>query len=64
MATLTEPFPGWTDSLGGPLALSLISAKGIFRSMIGEEEAFIDMIPVDIVTKVLCLAARQQAMCG
>jgi len=50
-ASLSEPVPGWTDSLGlihgGTLAVGL----GVFTDIQGDPNAFLDIIPVDLVVK-------------
>jgi hypothetical protein len=64
MPALNDPLPGWTDSVGGPVATSLCTASGILRIYIADPNAVMDIIPVDIVTKIMCAAARERALCG
>jgi hypothetical protein len=52
------------DSLGGPIALSIAAAKGIMRAYNADPNAVMDIIPVDTVIKVMCSAAREEAVSG
>jgi hypothetical protein len=61
---MNEPFPGWMDSLGGPITVSICVAKGIIRAYNGDPNAVMDVIPVDTVIKIMCSAAREKAMSG
>lgn len=56
-----EPLPGWTDNLNGPTGLFASIGKGLLRSMIGTEKATADIIPVDVVSNVLIVAAWHRA---
>lgn len=48
-ATLSEPFPGWTDSIGIIGGLIMIAGMGILRELPGNENNIGDAIPVDMV---------------
>ena len=48
-ATLAEPFPGWTDSIGLVSGLILIAGMGLLRELPGKLNNIGDLIPVDIV---------------
>jgi hypothetical protein len=52
------------DSFGGPIAISLAGAKGIMRAYNADPNAVIDIIPVDTVIKIMCSAAREEAVSG
>lgn len=64
MGSINEPLPGWIDSLGGPIALSLGASKGILRAYNGDHNAVMDIIPVDTLIKIMCSAAREKAVSG
>jgi thioester reductase-like protein len=63
-ATLSEPFPGWTDSIGLVSGLILIAGLGILRELPGNLNNIGDLIPVDIVVNQILAsipaAIRQQ----
>ena len=50
-AALSEPVPGWTDTLGILHGVTLAVGMGVFRDCEGDPKNFIDIIPVDIVAK-------------
>jgi hypothetical protein len=64
MSALNDPLPGWLDSFGGPIAISMGVAKGIARTYNGDPNAAMDIVPVDIIAKIMCSAAREKAVCG
>ena len=49
-ASMNEPFPGWTDSLGLIGGIYYITGRGILREGPGNEDNIGDQIPVDIVS--------------
>uniref|UniRef100_A0A8B9ZMX1 Fatty acyl-CoA reductase n=1 Tax=Anas zonorhyncha TaxID=75864 RepID=A0A8B9ZMX1_9AVES len=55
-ASWHEPFPGWIDSFNGTSGIFVAAGKGILRTVIANNEAVADMIPVDVVIN-LTLAA-------
>lgn len=55
VCTIEDPFPGWIDSLNGPLGISLATVTGMAHVMLADEVCQ-DWIPVDIVIKVLLQA--------
>ncbi|NXI62447.1 FACR1 reductase, partial [Anseranas semipalmata] len=55
-ASWHEPFPGWIDSFNGTSGIFVAVCKGILRTVIANNEAVADMIPVDVVIN-LTLAA-------
>ena len=55
-ATLIEPFPGWTDSIGLVGGLILIAGLGILREIPGDENNIGDVVPVDIVVSQLLVS--------
>ncbi|KAK2534890.1 hypothetical protein Q9233_004009 [Columba guinea] len=55
-ASWHEPFPGWIDSFNGTSGIFVAAGKGILRTVIANNEAVADMIPVDVAIN-LTLAA-------
>ncbi|KAG5330626.1 FACR1 reductase, partial [Acromyrmex charruanus] len=51
--TFQEPFPGWLDNVYGPIGLSIAAGKGILQVVCMNESIKEDIIPVDILTKIL-----------
>jgi hypothetical protein len=49
-ASLEEPFPGWTDSIGLAGGLYLLAGLGLLREIPGDPNNIGDIVPVDIVT--------------
>ncbi|KFP89224.1 Fatty acyl-CoA reductase 1, partial [Apaloderma vittatum] len=47
-ASWQEPFPGWIDSFNGTSGILIAAGKGILRSVIANNEAVADVIPVDV----------------
>jgi hypothetical protein len=64
VSAVNDPFPGWLDSFAGPMTLSIVAAKGIARTYNGDPNALLDIVPVDIIIKIMCSAAREKAVCG
>ncbi|XP_070504908.1 putative fatty acyl-CoA reductase CG5065, partial [Chironomus tepperi] len=60
-ATVSEPMPGWIDSLFGPTAVIAANGKGIFHTIIGDSDMFIDLVPADTVINVIIAAAWKTA---
>ncbi len=48
-ASLEEPVPGWTDSIGLIGGIYLIAGLGILRELPCDENNIGDQVPVDIV---------------
>lgn len=49
-AALTEPFPGWTDSIGLAGGLYLLAGLGLLRELPGDPRNIGDIVPVDLVS--------------
>lgn len=60
--SLKEPVPGWVDSLNGPIGLTVGAGKGVIRSMLCGTDYFAEVIPVDVVTNFMILAAWEKAV--
>ena len=48
-ASLNEPVPGWTDSIGLAGGIFLIAGLGLLRELPGDKYNTGDLIPVDLV---------------
>jgi alcohol-forming fatty acyl-CoA reductase len=59
--SLQEPFPGWVDSLNGPIGIMVAGAKGVMRSMLCEAEFHAEVIAVDIAINGLIIIAQKNA---
>lgn len=49
VASESEPFIGWTDSLTGPVGLSVAVGSGLLHSILIDTKYKADLIPVDHV---------------
>lgn len=54
-----EPFPGWVDSLNGPIGIMYAAGKGVLRSMIVDPAGMFEMIPVDTAIAGLIVIAKE-----
>ena len=59
-AALSEPFPGWTDSLGLMSGLYAIAGHGILRDLPLNPQLIGDQIPVDFASNQLLAALAYQ----
>jgi len=59
--SVDEPAPGWVDSVNGPAGISTLAALGILRGINWNYWAKPDVIPVDIVTNAMLVAAVRTA---
>lgn len=56
-STVSDPVPGWSDNLYGPLGILLSSNCGILRVIRGKGEIKADTVPGDLVINgLLCFA--------
>lgn len=55
-ASLNEPIPGWTDSIGLAGGIFLIAGLGLLRELPGDKYNIGDLIPVDIVVNQLIVS--------
>lgn len=55
--SLKEPYPGWVDSLNGPISLCVTAGTGILRTIHGRGSVIPDMIPVDFASNSFIVAA-------
>lgn len=56
-----EPLPGWTDNINGPTGIFAACGKGVLTSMCGSVSSKADIIPVDIVSNMMIVAAAHRA---
>uniref|UniRef100_A0AC34QVW2 Fatty acyl-CoA reductase n=1 Tax=Panagrolaimus sp. JU765 TaxID=591449 RepID=A0AC34QVW2_9BILA len=56
-----EPLPGWTDNVNGPTGIFAGVGKGVLTDMCGSNNAKADIIPVDIVSNMMIVAAAHRA---
>uniref|UniRef100_A0A1A9X2G9 Fatty acyl-CoA reductase n=1 Tax=Glossina brevipalpis TaxID=37001 RepID=A0A1A9X2G9_9MUSC len=61
IASLNEPLAGWIDNFNGPTGLLSALAKGLFRSIVCEQNYIADVVPVDIVINLMIAAAWRTA---
>lgn len=52
-----EPLPGWTDNLNGPTGIFAGVGKGLITNMCGHYAATADIVPVDVVSNCMIVAA-------
>ncbi|XP_025264924.1 putative fatty acyl-CoA reductase CG5065 isoform X2 [Camponotus floridanus] len=56
-----EPLPGWVDNLNGPIGLLVAGGKGVIRSIHGNGNLNIEIIPVDLAINDLIIIAYKIA---
>lgn len=61
-AAWKEPFSGWVEKSSGPCDLFIAAGRGYLRSMKGEGQTVLDIVPVDIVVNLLITTSWQKAM--
>ncbi|XP_044001640.1 fatty acyl-CoA reductase 1-like [Aphidius gifuensis] len=52
-----EPFPGWVDNFIGATGVMAQVGVGLAKSIFGEENKIVDLIPIDIVVNTLICAS-------
>ncbi|MCP9265753.1 Fatty acyl-CoA reductase 1 [Dirofilaria immitis] len=55
-----DPLPGWTDNYNGPTGIFAACGKGVLTNMCGSNSAKADIIPVDIVSNLMIVAAAHR----
>ncbi|VDM11652.1 unnamed protein product [Wuchereria bancrofti] len=55
-----DPLPGWTDNYNGPTGIFAACGKGVLTNMCGSSSAKADIIPVDIVSNLMIVAAAHR----
>lgn len=56
-AAWKEPYPGWVEKSNGPSELFVAAGRGYLRSMKGDSNDILDIVPVDIPVNLLITAA-------
>jgi len=54
---LNDPIEGWIDNFNGPFGMLSGGGKGILRVAWCDPNLIFDLVPVDVVIKVLIIAA-------
>jgi len=62
LPTLSEPFPGWIDSLHGYPGLLHAAGSGLLRSMFCDDESPTEYIPVDLAVNGMILMAKRLSL--
>lgn len=52
-----EPFAGWVDSLNGMICFVIEIGRGSLGSILLEKNAILDIVPLDIVSNFIIVAA-------
>ena len=55
-AALSEPVPGWLDSISFMSGITLIVGLGILTQIPCKDDSFVDIVPVDSVTKQILVS--------
>ena len=58
---VSEPIPGWVDSLNGPMGIMIAGTKGVLRSMLVDKKAKAEVIPVDTAINAIIIVAKVHA---
>jgi alcohol-forming fatty acyl-CoA reductase len=58
MPSLSDPIPGWVDSLNGVVGIFYAAGKGVLRSMMANPDSQIEIIPVDIAINAIVLIPK------
>lgn len=61
-ASWKEPFAGWVEKSSGPCDLFIAAGRGYLRSMKGEGQTVLDIVPVDIVVNLLIASSWQKGI--
>ncbi|XP_047097186.1 putative fatty acyl-CoA reductase CG5065 isoform X1 [Schistocerca piceifrons] len=57
VATMAEPFPGWVDSLNGPMAVVALGCSGLLRIFYCDVRKLMNLVPCDMVASCMVAAA-------
>lgn len=55
--SIREPYPGWVDSMNGPMAVLVGASSGLLRTVHGSGDSVPDLIPCDFVVNTIIVAA-------
>lgn len=56
-----EPFPGWVDSINGPMGVLVGASSGLLRTVHGDGNIVPDLIPCDFVVNSIIVAGASVA---
>jgi fatty acyl-CoA reductase len=59
-AAWKEPYPGWVEKSNGPSELFVAAGRGYLRSMKGDSQDLLDIVPVDIPVNLLIAASWEK----
>lgn len=59
-AAWKEPYPGWVEKCNGPSELFVAAGRGYLRSVKGDSQDILDIVPVDIPVNLLITASWQK----
>lgn len=62
LSSVNEPLSGWVDNWNGPTGIVSAVGKGIFHTIMCNEESIADFIPVDLVINLMVAAAWKTAL--
>lgn len=54
-----DPYPGWVDSVNGPMGLGVLGSLGILRNIDWNYYGVCDFVPVDIVVNLMLAVAER-----
>lgn len=57
--SVEDPYPGWVDSINGPMGLSALASIGILRYVDWNYYAHADVVPVDSCANIMFAAAER-----
>ena len=60
-ASMSEPFPGWTDSMAAAGGVTILGGLGIKHFMLIEDPGVLDVIPVDVVVNSILISSCKGA---
>lgn len=56
-----EPYPGWVDSINGPMGVLIGASSGFLRTVHGDGDIVADLIPCDFAVNAIIVAAASVA---
>ncbi|KAG5682030.1 hypothetical protein PVAND_011422 [Polypedilum vanderplanki] len=61
LSSMNEPMSGWVDNWNGPTGIVSAVGKGIFHTIMCNEDSVADFVPVDLVINLMVAAAWRTA---
>lgn len=59
--SIEEPYPGWVDSINGPMGVLIGASSGLLRTVHGDGNIKPDLIPCDFVANTIIVAGASVA---